>query len=1137
MSFSECFGWRSVGWKYIFFTWINALGAVVVGCGDDSGYSSSEYGGNGENAAGGGNGNHDYGAGADGFAWSDGVVFADDTTGPTILILRPTTGETLTGLTTVHVTAQDPSGVASVLVALNSDIIEDSHPNAAVFLGTCKTKFYSNGTHKLVVNAKDTLGNTTWLSVPVTIDNDAGTLVAGIVSVGAWVQQATVKIYDWTKEGKGGLVGQGLTDETGHFGFATTVDSSTGWGLVVVTGPGWFVHPETGKTQQMLFSDELTSLIPLTPGGFGDANVSAWTTMAVRLMEGLAFQGAPKSIQWPLAVQWISEHLQRPESFEIGTVPPKDPFLLEKDSKLSPGTIIELTQMALLRVADEEQSSIFEAAKKLGADLATDGMFNGHGRYLTALAPSNLLWNSGQPVDTEDTRYRLAAALADLVLDFEATREEWPTSMSYDVLNAPMGLLDTLSFDDGPLYPLAEEAPPHYFDHDPPVVQFIEPTPAQASWVGAGSTLIVVAHAKDKSPLMDFHFEFEPELAISDNWKISDDGKTITAEISGKDLKGGDLTVRAVAVDASRTPLTASADRVFQVDKTPPIIATIDPPNDPPLSAKTVELVVDVGDAESGVAKVDVTPNGCPDCGATAMVWDEAAGRWTGQVILWAEGTLTYVVEAHDNAGNLSIKSHTLVRDTVEPVMTAVKSEYVRALEKSLKDGTTALKAVWGEQATKTDLVVECDLGTSDAPHTCSAPLSIFVHEAACNVGSPTLKYDVDDVHLKSLSAHFEYGHIVGESIVKKADGTLAVSPKGALEIPLCSDTLGEDFAAPNVTHVVKFWVQDSAGNSSEAITVTFTVAWETPPLWIGPSKKPLDPWDLATYSFDDFTIHKPFAKQKDYAETASGHRMYMLEIINPHPVTMFVVFDQLAPILMELGMQRAYLAFEKVQQSSLSCKMEDCAYLYSSHPNEPWSPPIGACVSQLAYEQPVWTSTDLETKIGINTGGSFSTEVTPGTWAVIGPNTIALLSWYVRTANTCQIPPPSVRFANWVPVKFYQAATQTCDELGTKANGELFLLYEPGYYSGAAWCTENGGTKAVWTGYNVPLLWTSARARIDAPGGSGGVLLSVSYSATLQSASTRTDNKSYANDVVWSSGFTFPKWLKSKPYYQLPTP
>lgn len=1063
----------------------------------------------------------------------DGHV-AEDKAGPTITLVLPKVGDIVSETTTVHVLAEDPSGVALIKVAVNSDPLEDSHPDPNVFLGQWKTTIYSNGEHKLLMLARDEVGNETWQSVPIEVDNDVGSLVAGYVNVGTPVRQATVKIHELSSKGIGKLLGQTKTDENGKFSLATGFDADSGWGLITVTGPAWYDHPETGEVLQMVADNRLTSVVKVVPGYFVETQVNVWTTIATRLMEGLSGQGASFSNQWPIAIQWLSEHLQRPDTFELDVTTPLDPRLVPPDSPLTPGVIVGLTQLALWRIAEEQESDLFDAAKKLAADLATDANFDGDGRYEDQNDVSVLLWNSGLPLNTEVTRYQLAEAVADWVSDYEADTEDWPDALRYEALNKPMGLLDTLAYDTGPLYPPGDKAPPHYFDNDAPLVMFVDPTPPEGTWYGLEDTVTLVAVAVDKSALSEFSLSFIPQQTLLDTWKVVWDGKTLSAELPVAQLPAGKWTAVATAIDKSKWALKGSASRSFQLDKTPPKIVQVGPAADPPLAMAVVDFQVMAEDNESGLAKVTVDPQDCTDCFPKSLTYDEASGIWQGKMDLWKEGPQNYVVIAEDKAGNLTAQSHTLVRDTIPPVLTALESKYVPAENLKLQDGTTAQSVEWSSQMLETDLVEVCGLDDNVSVHMCLKPLSIFVHEAKCTTTSPKLIFDIQDAHLVGLMGHFDYGHLATDEFNSKTSGTLTPTAKGVLMVPLCSDTLGKPFETPGAVHQIKIWATDSAGNKSKTVTVQFTVTWETPPLWVGPSKAPLDQWDLASYSFDEFTIHKPFAVHETGGTSQNTYRVLSYDIINPHPVPIEANVDHLGTVVAELGMRRGYLYIENFTTPKF-CNVDLCSYLVGEYPGEN-KLTKGGCINQVKFETLLWETLSMNSEVrivGINSASEFVKE---GTTLWIPPHTAANLSWRLWTSETCLIPPPhtfQVGGDAQKTIQFYPTTGESCKNYGKAAQGNTTVPYELTNYAGIASCAAAlVGETIHGANFFVPLVQMSIRTRLHAEKLNMPYVLGLSYHADL--GNTKALMVPGTTDSLWSDTFHPPPTLGGSPYYNL---
>jgi hypothetical protein len=131
---------------------------------------------------------------------SDSVVVnvvAPDTTPPTVSITSPIDGSTVSGVTTVAISATDASGISSV--AFYIDGIFKTTLFTAPYVYSWDTTSATNGPHTLMAIAHDSFQNSASTSITVTVDNflditppttlitspAAGAIVSGTVTISA----------------------------------------------------------------------------------------------------------------------------------------------------------------------------------------------------------------------------------------------------------------------------------------------------------------------------------------------------------------------------------------------------------------------------------------------------------------------------------------------------------------------------------------------------------------------------------------------------------------------------------------------------------------------------------------------------------------------------------------------------------------------------------------------------------------------------------------------------------------------------------------------------------------------------------------------------------------------------------------
>ncbi len=93
-----------------------------------------------------------------------------DTTPPTVNVISPTAGATISGTTTVSVTATDNVGVTEVQLLVDGSVV-GAPDTTAPYSFSLDTRLLSNGAHTIAPRAYDAAGNGTAVNIPVTVNN------------------------------------------------------------------------------------------------------------------------------------------------------------------------------------------------------------------------------------------------------------------------------------------------------------------------------------------------------------------------------------------------------------------------------------------------------------------------------------------------------------------------------------------------------------------------------------------------------------------------------------------------------------------------------------------------------------------------------------------------------------------------------------------------------------------------------------------------------------------------------------------------------------------------------------------------------------------------------------------------------
>ena len=1021
----------------------------------------------------------------------DGVSVADtdvaqDDEGPVIEVLLPAEGVTLSGLVTVQVMAKDPSGVGSLQVEVDGSILTDANPAADVVLATWDSVAATDGPHKLSARAVDALGNESWVTVPLVSYNGAGKLVAGSVSLGRPVVGATVKVYDRGVAGAlGQVLGEAVTAPDGSFSLQTDRQALSEWGVVVVAGPGGQLQdPATDEMLALAADDALLAVVPLPPGdGSVIVRVHAWTTLAARLVEGLERWGTDFDEAPALAMGLVGEHLRRPTPIDLLVVEPAHP---DSDSFVwpKPPALVGLSHVGLAQMAHQRSATILDATRLLAADL-TDAAFDGVGS-LDHGAGGPLKWPDAKPVDTEDSRYELALSI-DAWAGKAWKDKNHPAGVTAATLEEAGGFLDVIATDDGPLYPNGG----WMFDEDPPVVEWLAPTPAEGAWVGPSGKLGVIAKAVDKSPLTSFTLTMGSKAV-----EATVSGTTLSAEIDLTTWDDGPLSVVAAATDSSRGALTGTVTRLLYLDRTPPEMPAelVSPTSGGWATTSEVALTVTVTDETSGVDVVEAVPlTGCDPCDAVPL--EKGAGdHWEAMLPLPTEGDNSYLLRARDVAGNVVEVPWGVKKDTVAPVVLYDGSTYVDAQELSVGsvdgDGT----AVWSAP-TPTTLDDLCCLGSAATctPGKCSSEIRMLVQDIECGDFTPRVTVRVVDPALPTTTLMLRYGKIFEEETVWANEKPVALSADGTAEVELCTQDLGDELSASagSGTHVVRFEATDQAGNVSKPFELTFELELVTPPLWVADLETGDDGWDLTSYSTLAGTLHTPFASTTGGAEGLGGHfRVAGWRIVNPHPIALSVSSFPQPVVSVSRATRRSYL---KLSDEQPNCGEGLCSYLWTdATPEEEEN--LGLCTTPLYFVgKESWQPLGLEVRTYALPDGAEPVDVTKASKLTIPPHSEVRVVTHLLSGGTCAVKAPYAHVFGGITTPVYLASDlddpdAPCPPMDTMPGGPPPLPVA----NSVASCKANaaglkGGSFAnpvVITGVrletlapNVPALWWSYQA------------------------------------------------------------
>jgi hypothetical protein len=306
----------------------------------------------------------------------------------------------------------------------------------------------------------------------------------------------------------------------------------------------------------------------------------------------------------------------------------------------------------------------------------------------------------------------------------------------------------------------------------------------------------------------------------------------------------------------------------------------------------------------------------------------------------------------------------------------------------------------------------------------------------------------------------------------------------GELEVPLCGGALGQQLldSAPGVVHELTVTVTDDAGNVSAPVVLELEVEPVLPPIRVA-MVSGVDEWDLANFSFQDGTLHVPFAPAGEGgADDLPGrYRLARYEVVNPWDLDLLMVSSIAAPLQVERGVRRSYLKLSGAQNA---CSPGQCAYLWKDLlPGE--DVPQGPCT--LAKTFPVELETlDVEQEVVVIAGGT-TKPLAPTTKVSLPAHGSVAVDLLAPLAGTCFVTAPTVHSYAGSQTLVYEPKP-SCE--GVPASADVLPF---GYTSSTASCmlkASAGGGGGVFANPRIiEALYVNSIVS-DAPG------LFVNYSA-----------------------------------------
>ena len=155
------------------------------------------------------------------------VIVLADSTPPTVAIITPSQGATVTGSISVAANASDDVAVAGVQFQLDGQAL-GAERTSTPYSVTWNTTTASNATHTLTAVARDTTGNSAQASVDVTVSN-TGQNPSGLVAAFGFNEGSGVQTHDASGQGNTGTISSATWTTAGKYGNALSFNGTSAW--------------------------------------------------------------------------------------------------------------------------------------------------------------------------------------------------------------------------------------------------------------------------------------------------------------------------------------------------------------------------------------------------------------------------------------------------------------------------------------------------------------------------------------------------------------------------------------------------------------------------------------------------------------------------------------------------------------------------------------------------------------------------------------------------------------------------------------------------------------------------------------------------------------------------------------------
>jgi hypothetical protein len=481
-------------------------------------------------------------------------------------------------------------------------------------------------------------------------------VLQGRVALGTPVAGATVRALVNEEDGSWREVSEGISDDGGIFEITVPADRVHRPLRLVATGEtAQYTEAADGATVTLGATARLVvDLESATTHEGTVVHLSAWTTLAGCVAEAYAAgHQVDGGIGWTeatlLARRRIRDHLAGTSDLDLPATAPSD-LSMGPWPYPNPSTTLGLAAAGLsglVRFGEGPPGTSAALVAHLCRDLS-DGLFDGV--ETVDAGPRPLTAPPGIPVlDADTTRFALAAATHGFL---GSPRDA--SGVAEPELAAPGGYYETISFDDGPLYPPATA--PTRFDPIPPTLEFTADSPGEDTAVGAPFVLTVTGEDPWGTVLVRFEAT-EPGGLLAPDGAGTPDLRALEVDPAELGVQG---PLRFIFAGADPQGNTAEISRRLLVDTIGPASTVLAP--DPEICHETwVEpVLLVVTDDGSGVAAVE-TEDGAP---CALSKGDE-----------WAcppppEGGVSATYAATDGAGNVTAVTVWFCPDLDPPAIT-----------------------------------------------------------------------------------------------------------------------------------------------------------------------------------------------------------------------------------------------------------------------------------------------------------------------------------------------------------------------------------------------------------------------------------------------------------------------------------